>query len=328
MKDQTLKIRELASKLLAEGTVDVVIGFKEGSVPMATCPYIARTPKQAEELIWDNFCGMNLANYLTGRNAVTGNPGAAAKPERIGIIAKGCDTRNIVTHIIENKIQRDQLHIIGVPCQGMMDKTKVALKVDGKKILSAMGNGDDLTVTTGAGEILLKKTEVMKDNCLTCLHKNPVIYDDLATALVEEQTLEEPFADVCSIEEMDTDAKWSHFNDLVKNCIRCYACRNACPLCYCPTCFVDEAKPQWVGKGQNPTDVMTFHLLRAYHCAGRCTDCGACEQACPMDIKVREFTRKMNKDSFEIYGWEAGLTLDERPPLDTFKPEDPDDFIK
>ena len=315
MKDLTLKIRELASKLLADGTVDMVIGFREGTVPMATCPHIARSPEQAELFIWDSFCGINLANYITGRK------------EKIGIIAKGCDSRNIINHIIENKIQREQLHIIGVPCRGMADKTKVTLMAHGE-IVSAVEEKESLTITTLKGKTTLEKGEVMKDNCLTCLHRNPVVYDDLAAELVEEQSLDAPFADVCAIEEMGIDEKWAHFDDLLKNCIRCYACRNACPLCYCPTCFVDESKPQWVGKGQDPTDVKTFHLLRAYHCAGRCTDCGACEQACPMDIKVREFTRKLNKDTFEIYGWEAGLTLDQRPPLDTFKPEDPDDFIK
>ncbi len=66
--------------------------------------------KKCNELIWDSNCGINLANYLTDRK------------EKIGIVAKGCDSRNIVTHIIENKIKREQLYIIGVPCTGMMDK--------------------------------------------------------------------------------------------------------------------------------------------------------------------------------------------------------------
>ena len=130
------------------------------------------------------------------------------------------------------------------------------------------------------------------------------------------------------IEAMDGDERWNHFEALLSGCIRCYACRNACPLCFCPTCFVDESSPQWIGKGQDPTDIRTFHFLRAYHCAGRCTDCGACEEACPMEIKVRDFTRKLVKESVENYGWEPGLTLDRSPPLETFKPEDPDEFIK
>jgi len=91
---------------------------------------------------------------------------------------------------------------------------------------------------------------------------------------------------------------------------------------------VDESRPQWVGKSLDPTDTRTFHFLRAYHMAGRCTDCGACERACPMDIKVRQFTKKLEKDVKELFGYEVGVVLEERPPLDTYRPDDPQDFIR
>ncbi|WP_459925724.1 4Fe-4S ferredoxin [Desulfatiferula olefinivorans] len=235
-----------------------------------------------KDLVWDANCRINLCNYLTNRK------------EKLAIVAKGCDSRNIVTHIIENKIKRDQLVIIGVPCKGMNDKN----------------------------------TGELQDNCATCTHRNPVIYDELVGDLVEEQKNVDKYADVKKVEAMNPDEKWAFFDDLYSTCTRCYACRNACPLCYCPTCFVDESKPQWVGKAYDPMDVRTYHLLRAFHCAGRCTDCGSCEAACPQNIKVRQLTKKLEKDCQELYGWEAGLTLDERPPLDTFKVDDPQDFIK
>ena len=86
--------------------------------------------------------------------------------------------------------------------------------------------------------------------------------------------------------------------------------------------------PQWVGKSQDPIDVRTFHFLRAYHCAGRCTDCGACERACPVGINMRTLTKKLEKDCYDLFQWEAGMSLEVRPPLDTYQPGDPDDFIK
>ncbi|MCP3944462.1 MAG: 4Fe-4S ferredoxin [Desulfobacteraceae bacterium] len=309
------KIRELSAELLEKGEVQKVIGFAQGTIPMATSPIAIESKQDTEKLVFNSTCGLNLANY------------ASKQKGKVAIIAKGCDSRNIVTHIVENQIQRDQIYIIGVPCTGMVDKSKIATLFE-DEITGFTEDGNTLRVTSSSREEILKKQDYLRENCLYCTHKNPILYDVLATELVEEQMLEKPFPDVDRIEALDTDAKWQHFENLTKNCIRCYACRNACPLCYCPTCFVDEAGPQWVGKGQNKTDVNTFHYLRAFHCAGRCTDCGACVEACPMGINVRDFTRKLNKDALELFGWEAGLDITKRPPLDAYSPEDPDDFIK
>ncbi len=100
------------------------------------------------------------------------------------------------------------------------------------------------------------------------------------------------------------------------------------PCATVPHALWTSPGPSGWAKGQDMVDIRNFHFLRAYHCAGRCTDCGACERACPMGINVRDFTSKLNKDCFELYGWEAGLSLDARPALDTFNPDDPEDFIK
>jgi len=309
------KIQEISERLLKDGSVDMIIGFRKGTVPLMNEPCFIKDPADVKTLVWDSNCGINLANYLTGRK------------EKVGIIAKGCDTRNIVTHIIEKNIDRDQLTVIGVPCKGMVDRHKVASLVDGE-ITDVVESEDAILVKSGNSQKELKKSDVLQQNCSVCVHRNPVICDEMAADAVDEQTGIDRFAEVSKVESMDTDEKWQYFEDLLAPCIRCYACRNACPLCYCPTCFVDENRPQWVGKTLDPTDTRTFHFLRAYHCAGRCTDCGACVRACPMNIDVRAFTKKLEKDVFELYGWEAGLSLDERPPLDTFKPDDPEEFVK
>ena len=310
------KIKEIAAKLLKDCTVDMVIGFRKGTIPMMNEPHFAKTPEEVDNLVWDSNCGINLANYLTNRQ------------EKIGIIAKGCDSRNIVTHIIENKIKREQLIIIGVPCQGMIDKRKIDAMFTGE-ILEVIESEDTITVKGNDFEEVLKnKKDVLQQNCSVCIHRNPVVYDELVADLVEEQTGIDRYEDVNKIEALAPEEKKQFFEDLLAPCIRCYACRNACPLCYCPTCFVDESRPQWVGKSQDLTDVKTFHFLRAFHCAGRCTDCGACERSCPVGINMRVFTKKLEKDCLDLFDGEAGMSLDVRPPLDTYKPGDPDDFIK
>jgi formate dehydrogenase subunit beta len=308
----TEKIREIAGRLLKDCQVETIIGFRKGSMPMMNEPCFVTRADAIDQLVWDGNCGINLANYLTNRTEA-----------KIGIVAKGCDSRNIVTHIIENKIKREQLIIIGVPCTGMIDKRRIKNLAPGE-VLAVEEHDDSVGVKGDGFEKTYARQEVLQANCAVCRHRNPVIYDEL----VAEQTDVDRYADVRAIEALSTQEKWDYFEELLAPCLRCYACRNACPLCYCPTCFVDEAMPQWVGKSQNPVDVRTFHFLRAYHCAGRCTDCGSCERACPVGINMRLFTKKLEKDAYEMWGWEAGLSLDQRPPLDTYRPDDPEPFIK
>lgn len=310
------KISEIAKKILEEKTVDLVIGFKKGTLPMMREPVLIKDAERTDQLYWDSFCFINLASYLPKRQ------------EKIGIIAKGCDSRNIAVHIVENQIKREQLYIIGVPCEGMVDRRKIISLLDGREVREVTESDGDITVRGDGFEHTLKKGDYLQDNCIRCMHRNPVIYDALAGDLVEERKDPDPYDDVKAVEAMGSEERWGFFSNLIKGCTRCYACRNACPLCYCPACFVDESDPQWVGKSIDPTDTMTFHILRAYHCAGRCTDCGACEQACPVDIKVRFFTRRLNKDVLDLYDCEAGLSTEERPPLDTYRPDDYDEFIR
>jgi len=312
----TEKIQETARKLLKDKTVDVFIGYSKGTVPMMNEPVLIRDPDKADMLYWDSFCGLNLCNYLTKRE------------DRIGIVATGCNSRNMVTHIIENQIKREQLYIVGIPCTGMIDHRAVDRAMGHRETVEVKEDGDKFTVTGRDFEETLEKKDFLQLNCRTCRHRNPVIHDEMIAEPVKEQAEVEAYKDIEKIEEMTSEKKHNFFTQLISRCIRCYACRNACPLCYCPTCFVDESRPQWVGKSSDPTDTMTFHILRAYHCAGRCTDCGACERACPVGISMRQFTKKLNKDAEALFSWEAGLSPDQRPPLDVYRPDDYDEFIR
>jgi len=316
MDKRTEKIRAAAKKLLSEGKVDVVIGYKAGTVPLRNAPYFARTPEEADNLIWDSNCRINLATFIPRREG------------KIAVVAKGCDARNIINHMVENQIDRERVYIIGVPCEGMVEPALVQAQVPGGKAIGEIveDNGQ-ITVKGRDFAVTLNKADLLRQNCRVCQHPNPPVADELVAEPVPEQAVD-PYQDIKELLEKSEPERWDYYRDLVKDCLRCYACRDACPLCYCHVCFVDESMPQWMGKSQDPTDVFTFHLLRAYHCAGRCTDCGACESACPVGIKMRQFTRVLEKSVKERYGYEAGLSPDKKPPLTVFLPDDPQEFIK
>ena len=282
---------------------------------MMSQPVLITSPEEADSLFWNSFCGVNLANYLPKRQG------------RLAVVAKGCDARNIVVHIMEHQVKREQVFILGIPCKGMVDRRKILKLLGDKEPQEVTEDGEKIVVKGEEFETSFVKAEVLQDNCAICIHHNPIVFDEMMGDTVTEPPGIDRYEDVRQIEAMESDERWQYFQGLVETCIRCYACRDACPLCYCPTCFVDESNPQWVGKSVDPTDTFTFHLLRAFHCAGRCTDCGACERACPMEIKMRQFTKKLEKDVFDLFGHEAGMDPETRPPLDLYRPDDPDDFV-
>ncbi len=311
------RIREAAKRVLAEEDVDAVIGYRRGTIPFVNEPFPVKTVDQAEQLWWDGHCRINLANYLLHR-----------KDKKTAVIAKGCDSRSLVIQLLENQIERDRVYILGAPCPGMLDRHRLTAEFNGRQVAGIEETESELRVYGEGWERSLARREFLQDSCRICRHRNPVIYDELLWDKVAESREVDRYGDIRDIEQMNADERWAHFDELISPCIRCYACRNVCPVCYCPTCFVDESRPQWVGKSVDPTDTRTFHLLRAFHVAGRCTDCGACEAACPMGIKVRRFTKKLEKDILELYGYEAGVVESQRPPLDTYRPDDPEWFIK
>jgi formate dehydrogenase subunit beta len=312
--NKTESIREIAKKLLEEKKVELVVGFAQGSLPLRSTPYFARTPEEADNLIWGSTCENNLANFVRKRS------------EKVAVIAKGCDVRAIVALIKEGQINRENLTIIGIPCEGMVDRKQICQAVGCKEILEATDNGAELVVKGKGFEQTLAKADVMFGSCKTCQYNNPVIFDELIGEKVEAK--EANYADIEAFEALSPAERNAFIAKEMEKCIRCYACRQACPMCYCSECFVDCGAPAWIGKGASRVDDNAlFQTVRVMHLAGRCVDCGACERACPVGIKLSLLNRKMVKDVKELFGAEAGVNLEDPPALNTHKFDDKEDFM-
>ena len=320
------KLREAISGLLERGDVDLVIGHEAGSLPLRSRPVFIREAAEAERLVWGSTCSNNLAVYLPRVFARPSNPRHEYSPPTVGIVAKGCDARSVNGLIAEHQLPRDKVVIISVPCAGMIDIRKAEQELEGARIIAAQEEAGTFKLKTSTGDKTMTLDNLLADGCSECVH--PLAPE--ADVVIEGDS--RPAADIryeqiAAFEAMTADERWEHFTEEISRCIRCYACRQACPNCYCVTCFADQTKPRWIGAADEPSDLMAFHIGRVLHQAGRCVECDACVRACPMDIDLRVFTQKLPQDAERLYSFVAGVSADGLPALLTFKENDDEGFI-
>jgi len=115
------------------------------------------------------------------------------------------------------------------------------------------------------------------------------------------------------IEGMNQGERLDYWLNQFDKCIKCYGCRNVCPMCFCKVCSIEDRN--FILTGKIPPENPTFHLSRAVHMAGRCTDCGLCEEACPSKIPVRTLYKKVNEIVKEYFDYRTGESLDGKSPL-------------
>ncbi|MFC1984496.1 4Fe-4S dicluster domain-containing protein [Chloroflexota bacterium] len=312
-------LRNKAKALLEQSKVDCIIGYELGSLKFITTPLIARDKDSADRLVINPFIVGNLSVYLTELKG------------RVGIVAKGCDSRSIVSLIQDNQVKREDVVILGVPCSGTIDMTKVERLVgkDRDEIDDIAWEDSEVTITVASDRKEFHISEILFDDCLDCEFSIPQEYDILlgeSSSLVIDKVASRKTIE--ALKAMPQEQRWNFWAKEFSRCIRCYACRNVCPACFCERCFVEESEPQWIAPVPWWQDNLIFQVTRNIHVAGRCTNCGECERVCPMNISLRNLTKEMCNIVDDLYHFNAGTDKEAAPLMTHYEATDPEDFIK
>lgn len=121
--------------------------------------------------------------------------------------------------------------------------------------------------------------------------------------------------DFASLKEMSSDERFDYWFGQFSHCIKCYGCRDACPICYCKDCYL-EADRGLVPPGKVPPDIM-FPMLRITHVMDSCVNCGQCQEVCPMELPLSRLIFLLNRELAGIFKYEPGMEVSELPPLRT-----------
>lgn len=156
------------------------------------------------------------------------------------------------------------------------------------------------------------------------------IEPDIQVGQIEEDRREQErvAAEIQEVEAMPLSERWDWWEQQFAKCIRCYACRQVCPFCYCEQCIVEENQPQWIDRSPAPQNNRSWNIIRAFHLVGRCTSCGECDRVCPMGIPLSLLNAKMATEVQEAFDYIAGIDVEAQPALHSFRVDDPQDFIR
>jgi len=127
---------------------------------------------------------------------------------------------------------------------------------------------------------------------------------------------------------MTRQERWDFWQGELSRCVKCYACRSSCPMCYCEHCTMDCNRPQWVPVPSHGLGNLEYHMVRSMHLAGRCVQCGDCGRACPVGIPIHLLTFNAEESVHAQFGQRAGASSKLDYAMSSFRPDDKETFIR
>jgi formate dehydrogenase (coenzyme F420) beta subunit len=326
MNTQILEyLRELVREELESGKISAFIGYRKvDGVPAKRRPFICRKPEDTDLLVYDSFCSQNLVRLLAGKTDYL--KALKVPKKKVGIMVKGCDVKSLNVDIVENKIDRHDLWIVGVNCSGNIDVSMIRniLETDASEIVDD-GKSIQLQLMDNS-KMKFDREDFLFVKCLHCSNTKPsdfnvLIPDDDPRKSADDLDLEW----VENYVQKPFHQKQNFILDHLSKCTMCFACRDACPACHCnENCVMDRQKlPEpFIHKSHELKDILTYHFIHFYHLADRCTGCGECTRACPENIPLNIITDQLKLLQMEAWGFSAGRSNKETAPLSLIKGEE------
>lgn len=289
-------IQEVARGMLASGLVDRVLTFAKGLDEKDLLPVFIDKADDVGNMALNAYVPYSLSRFA--RDYGEG---------KLAVIGRTCDIRALLELRKRNGLNGADLLTVGIVCSETPDRPnclrceyRVPFMADLSCVLA-----EDGTLVEATGD---KGAEVLDVGSFEELSPPNQAFDAEAArqvALAEQ-------AAAFELQQASPAERLAYWFGQFDKCIKCFGCRNSCPLCYCKDCVLEADRGLVPGGEIAPPRL--FHLTRLAHVADSCLNCGQCEAACPMGIPIAKLYHMLNKELSAVFGFTPGINAD-LPPL-------------
>ncbi|MCP4162359.1 MAG: hypothetical protein GY760_19990 [Deltaproteobacteria bacterium] len=349
-------IKKLAVELLKNNTVDSLFIPFQNSYSGIPMPSLISDPEKTDGI--EPIAP--VAPFNSAKQAASVIKYATGK--KTAFFLRPCEIRALVELVKLNQCTLEDAVIISYDCYG---------RVENKKYLELLSSNDQVnkdfytdeslqneTTTTckscdaftplnadiaisfmGTDQSVFEGTSEKGSNALSSLNSAIGGSLDLKSGGSIDKSIVEGIKEKRSKEKEALFSKTSEiikdvdsFQKMIGNCLNCYNCRTACPVCYCKECVFltdiflhdpDILHQRSIKKGvlKLPVDTTMFHMTRISHISHSCVGCGQCTSVCPSDIQVADLFRTVSEKTQEKLEYKAGQNIEQPIPFLAYKEE-------